>query len=37
MVRLSPRELARLTRAQAADLVQDAYDSTDPTDADKEP
>jgi prolyl-tRNA editing enzyme YbaK/EbsC (Cys-tRNA(Pro) deacylase) len=35
MVRLSPAELARLTRAQEADLVQDAYDSTD--DADKEP
>jgi prolyl-tRNA editing enzyme YbaK/EbsC (Cys-tRNA(Pro) deacylase) len=37
MVRLSPRELARLTRAEGADLVQDAYDSPDHADADKEP
>jgi Cys-tRNA(Pro) deacylase len=37
MVRLSPRELARLTRAQASDLVQDAYDSPEDADADKEP
>jgi prolyl-tRNA editing enzyme YbaK/EbsC (Cys-tRNA(Pro) deacylase) len=37
MVRLSPRELARLTRAEGADLVLDTYDSTDQADADKEP
>jgi prolyl-tRNA editing enzyme YbaK/EbsC (Cys-tRNA(Pro) deacylase) len=37
MVRLSPRELARLTRAEGSDLVQDAYDSNDQADADKEP
>ena len=37
MVRLSPRELARLTRAEGADLVQDTYDSADQADADKEP
>jgi Cys-tRNA(Pro) deacylase len=36
MVRLAPRELARLTRAEGADLVQDAYDSPDHADADKE-
>jgi prolyl-tRNA editing enzyme YbaK/EbsC (Cys-tRNA(Pro) deacylase) len=35
MLRLAPAELARLTRAGGADLVQDAYDL--PDDGDKEP
>jgi prolyl-tRNA editing enzyme YbaK/EbsC (Cys-tRNA(Pro) deacylase) len=35
MLRLAPAELARLTRARAGDLVQDAYDLRD--DVDKEP
>jgi Cys-tRNA(Pro) deacylase len=36
MVRLAPAELLRLTRAEPADAVQDAYDSPDPAET-KEP
>ena len=36
MVRVSPRELTRLTRAETDDLVQDTYDDRDRPNADKE-